>query len=131
MTLHHYGFATSDIEKTAFQYEIFGFNRMNMEAVVDPIQNVKLLFLQKDNLPAIELVQPLSQNSPVSNIILKSGPSLYHICYEVELIEQSRNDLRNKGLIPIGDTVRAIAFNNKLICFMYSKHLGLIELLEK
>jgi methylmalonyl-CoA/ethylmalonyl-CoA epimerase len=131
MTLHHYGFATNDVDKTAAQYELFGFRKLDKEPIIDPIQNVKLLFLQKENSHTIELVQPISLDSPVSNIIQKAGPSLYHICYEVDSIQQSKAELRQNGFIAIGDLTPAIAFKNRLICFLYNKHVGLIELLEK
>lgn len=131
MTLHHYGFAAKDIIETARQYELIGFKRLNQEIILDPIQNVRLMFLKNENGPLLELVEPVKSGSPVSNILQKAGPTLYHSCYEVRSIAQTMNDLRKKGFISIINPVPAAAFDNRLICFMYHRFIGLIELLEK
>ena len=131
MILHHYGFATSNIDETAKHFELIGYTKTETGLIVDPLQNVRLLFLQKDNTPLLELVEPLSDSSPVSKIIQTSGPSLYHTCYEVESIEETKKDLRKKGFVTILNPIPAVAFNDRLICFLYNKFIGLIELLEK
>ncbi len=131
MILHHYGFATSDINETAKQFEVLGYKKTSAGLIIDPIQNVRLLFLEKDKTPLLELVEPLSDNSPVSKIIHASGPTLYHTCYEVDSIGESKNNLRKKGFVTIVNPLTAVAFNNRLICFLYSRYIGLIELLQK
>ena len=131
MILHHYGFATGNIDETARQYEMIGYTRITPGIIIDPIQNVRLLFLQKDKTPLLELVEPSSDQSPVSKILLKNGSSLYHTCYEVESMEASKNHLRKQGFIIVVNPVPAAAFDNRLICFMYNRFIGLIELLEK
>ena len=129
MTLHHYGFATANIQATADAYGNIGYERVT-DIITDPIQNVKLLFLQRKGEPLVELVEPLSSASPVSNIIQKNGPMLYHSCYEVSDIEEAIKDLRKKGFVVVVKPVPAVAFNNRPISFLYNKHIGLIELLQ-
>jgi methylmalonyl-CoA/ethylmalonyl-CoA epimerase len=131
MILHHYGFATSNISETANHFELLGYKKSSTGLIIDPVQNVRLLFLHKDKTPLLELVEPLSDNSPVSKIIRTNGSTLYHSCYEVDSIEESKNDLRGKGFITIMNPLPAVAFNNRLICFLYNRFIGLIELLEK
>lgn len=129
MTLHHYGFATANLQASADAYSSLGYEKVT-EVITDPIQNVKLLFLQRRGEPLVELVEPLSAASPVSNILQKNGPTLYHSCYEVSDIEETIKDLRKKGFVVIVKPVAAIAFDNRPISFLYNKHIGLIELLQ-
>jgi methylmalonyl-CoA/ethylmalonyl-CoA epimerase len=131
MILHHYGFATANIEETARQFEIIGYKKTEIGLIIDPLQNVRLLFLQKDKTPILELVEPMPGNSPVTKIVQSGGSTLYHTCYEVDSIEASKNELRKKGFVMVVNPVPAVAFDNRLICFLYNRFTGLIELLEK
>lgn len=131
MKLHHYGFATKSIEKSLKEFERIGYHALS-EKIIDPIQKVELLFINNENNHPIELVAPLDGNeSPVSNILKKSGPILYHICYEVENIEKSIAELKTKHFVIVVNPTPAIAFNMKKVCFLYNSHIGLIEILEK
>lgn len=130
MELHHYGFATSNIADCLEAYKALGYEATT-NIIEDKIQNVRLLFLKRPGEALIELVEPIDERSPVSAILKKSGPTLYHICYEVEDIAQSISELRAKKYLVVVKPVPAIAFNNRLISFLYHKHTGLIELLEK
>ena len=129
MLLHHYGFATSDLSSTVATYGIMGYRPVS-EMIIDPLQNVKIIFIQKDKDPLIELIEPMSISSPVSEIIKKNGACLYHIGYEVENINETIRQLRQKKFIMISKLVPAIAFNNRLIGFLYQKNMGLIELIQ-
>ena len=55
----------------------------------------------------------------------------YHTCYEVVDIEVEIKKLKKNGYIQVSKTVPAIAFENRLVCFLYNKNIGLIELLNK
>jgi methylmalonyl-CoA/ethylmalonyl-CoA epimerase len=126
---HHIGIATHSIEDTAQFYIEAGYSMSIL--VKDDIQNVTVCFLDKKDMPCIELVQPLSNLSPVSKIIEKSGVTPYHFCYVVKEIDSSIINLKKYKFISISHPVPAIAFANKKICFLFNKNFGLIELLEK
>ncbi len=87
------------------------------------------------NKGVIELVSPYQQGSPVERILQKNGTMPYHICYEVEYevedIDKQISELRKLGFVQICKKVQAIAFNNREICFLYHKHFGTLELLQK
>ena len=129
---HHIGIATNSIMNTAQHYLDAGYTIS--ETIYDPVQNVCIAFLEKSDTPRIELVEPYSasslKDSPVNKIIEKSGVSLYHICYEVPNIETAIRELKPKKYIPLARPVNAIAMNNRRICFMYNKDVGLVELVE-
>ena len=116
------------IKETSDQYKEWGFNMS--EIIHDPIQNVNICFLTKNDHPVIELIEPITDSSPVANILNKIGVSPYHICYEVKNIEESIIELKEKRFIPIIRPSKAVAIENKLICFLYKKETGLIELIQ-
>ncbi|MCL1947573.1 MAG: lactoylglutathione lyase, partial [Chitinivibrionia bacterium] len=77
-------------------------------------------------------VEPgLSVHCAVSKIIEKSGVSPYHICYETENIENAINELKKKKYLLLARPVNAVALNDRKICFLYNKEVGLIELTER
>lgn len=125
---HHIGVAVYDIDKTAMYYTEAGYNKT--ETIVDPIQNVQICFLTKENMPMVELLAPVDNSSPVIKTLEKSGVSPYHMCYEVESIDDAIKLLKRKKFIPIIKPVSACALCNKRICFLYNKEVGLIEILE-
>lgn len=126
---HHIGIATNCIEKTAEYYLGAGYTMT--EKTYDPLQDVNIVFLSKDDMPMIELLEPGSGNSPVSKILEKSGVSPYHMCYRVDNLEEAMKELKKKRFLPLARPVQAVALENKKICFLFNKEVGLIELVEK
>jgi len=129
MKFHHIGVACKNIKKSISIYEGIGYQSSNI--IFDPIQNVNLCFLQKDDSPVIELVGSVDENSPLTNILKKNGTSPYHTCYEVINIEDEILNLNNQGYMQISPTAPAIAFDGRKICFLYHKDIGIVELLEQ
>jgi len=127
-SFHHLGYATNSIEKTVVLFQLMGY--VPSEKVTDTIQNVNIVLLSHKNSPFIELVEPIGDNSPVVNIIRKNGVTPYHICYEVEDINKAIYYLRKQGFISIFNPVPAVVFGNRLICYLYNKNIGLIELVN-
>ena len=129
MVFHHVGVAVRSIEETAKWYVGVGYSISN--TIEDPVQNVRIAFLKRDDSPLLELVQPVDKTSPVSNILKKVGVSAYHFCYETSDLQKTIEDLENKDFKILVEPVEAIAFNHRKICFLYHLDIGLIELLEK
>lgn len=125
---HHVGIATNCIAATAAFYIEVGYTTSSM--IEDPIQDVKICFLTKENSPLIELVSPISAESPVRKIVEKSGVTPYHTCYEVKDIFKSIDLLKKRKFIPLSKPVPAVAIESRLICFLYHKDFGLLELLQ-
>ena len=129
MNFHHIGVATDSIEKTAEYYLEVGYKMSDI--IFDHIQKVNITFLSKKSMPMIELLEPASDDSPVSNILMKSGVSPYHMCYQVKDIDLAISELKNKKYISLSKPIEAIALSMKRICFLFNKNVGLIELLEE
>jgi methylmalonyl-CoA/ethylmalonyl-CoA epimerase len=130
MRFHHIGVATSNINQTAKNFNLFGYEIVS-EEIFDPIQNVYIAFMEKDGSPRVELVAPVNENSPILNTINKNGTIPYHFCYEVDNIVEEVNRLKKLKFILISKIVPAVAFENRHVCFLYNKDAGLIELLNK
>jgi len=129
MKFHHVGIAVQNMNEAIDAYEVLGYSQMTA-IIHDPIQKVQLCFLDKDGSPTLELVAAMSLESPVTNILAKSGPTPYHNCFEVDDIIESVANLKMSGFRRLSAIVPAIAFGNRKICFLYHKEIGLIELLE-
>ena len=97
---------------------------------IDKVQNSQIAFLSKNGQPLIELVSPIDDKSPVCKILEKNGVTPYHICYEVDDIYEAIKIMRKKHFIPLFKPEEAIAFENRPICYIYNKSVGLIELLD-
>ena len=62
----------------------------------------------------------------------KNGVAPYHICYETDDINVAFDELTERqGYVPLFRPVEAIAMDNKLICYLYKKEIGFIELVNK
>ncbi len=96
----------------------------------DPIQHVRVCFLEKDGAPRLELLEPLDEQSPVVRTLSTSGVSPYHICYEVADITAAIEALRGQRFLLVNGPVPACAMGDKRIAFLYQKNTGLIELVE-
>lgn len=130
MSFHHIGIATYDLSNAIRVYQKLDFKLKDNELFVDLIQNVQLGFMEKKDNPLIELVAPYGLDSPISKILKNTGSTPYHTCYQVVNIELSIKDLRKQHFIQLINPTPAVAFNGRLICFLYHKTIGLLELLQ-
>ena len=126
---HHIGYAVNSIETTAEYYVHASWLLSNIQ--IDEAQNARIAFLSKPDMPLIELIAPVDENSPVIKTLEKVGVSTYHVCYEVDNIDMAVYDLRKQKYIPLFNPVKAIALDNKKICYLYNKNVGLIEVVER
>jgi methylmalonyl-CoA/ethylmalonyl-CoA epimerase len=129
LIFHHLGIATKSIERCISIYSKLGYT--NSEVKVEPSQNVKICFLSKDGSPLLELVEPLSNDAPVSNIIKNSGTTPYHTCYEVENLQNSLDELEEIGFRPLFEPQKSEAMDEGLFCYLFSVEIGLIELYQR
>ena len=129
MEFHHVGIAVNSIEEAAKWYVGIGYNLT--ETIEDTIQNVRIAFLNRSDSPLLELVQPVDKTSPVCNILKKVGVSAYHFCYETDNLLEIIENLEKQDFRVLVEPVKAVAFNNRKISFLYHIDNGLIELLEK
>jgi methylmalonyl-CoA/ethylmalonyl-CoA epimerase len=128
LAFHHIGVACRDIAKTKELYLAMGYK--DFPVVEDPVQHVRVCFLENESAPRIELLEPLDQESPVSRTLSMVGVSPYHLCYEVKDIEEAINRLRARRFILVNGPVEAPAMDGRRIAFLFNKNNGLIEIVE-
>ncbi|MGH9735290.1 MAG: VOC family protein [Candidatus Acidiferrales bacterium] len=129
--LHHVGFVVERIEESIPQFVRSLGAQCSSEIFIDPIQNVKVVFLTTAAGDAqIELVQANAADSPVSRFLAKSGPGLHHLCYEVEDIEETLAQMRTHGSLLAKPPRPAVAFGGRRIAWVLTKERLLVEVLE-
>lgn len=131
-TFHHLGVAVKSIAKAIPIYQdLFGYELFS-GTFDDPIQRVSVCFLRRQAAGEIivELIAPLGENSPIDRILTKGGGA-YHVCYEVDNLDETLATLKSKKCIIVSGPVPAVAFNNRRIAWLFTPTQQLIELLEK
>ncbi len=80
----------------------------------------------------IELMEPLTSDSPVARFMAKRGPGLHHITFEVDDLVGAIESVRTVGVHTVGDAPRP-GTGNSQVAFLHPKDAGgvLIELVEK
>lgn len=128
LKFHHIGIACHDIAKSQAFYTAMGYEASPV--IDDPIQHVRVCFLEKDQTPRIELLEPLDDHSPVVRTLATAGVTPYHICYRVPKMSSAIEFLRGQRFLLVSGPVPACAMDDKPIAFLFQKHTGLIELVE-
>jgi len=132
MRLHHVGIVTDDLESAIKRHkDLFSLHPVT-EIVKDTTQKVKVVLLstsEKEGV-TIELIAPLTNDSPVSNF-LKKGTGLYHVCFEVDDIDVALANARKHGAIIVSKPTEARLYEGKRISFVYTRDKYLVEFVER
>lgn len=131
MRFHHIGYAVSSIDEylQGFLEPLFSPVSVS-EPVSDPIQRVRVCFVEMPGGAIIELVEPLGEDSPIKDIVGSKRGGLYHLCYEVDDIEAEIRRFRQKACLPLSKPVPAAAFDGRRIVFLITPQHDLIEFVE-
>jgi methylmalonyl-CoA/ethylmalonyl-CoA epimerase len=71
----------------------------------------------------VELLQPLSPDTPVGKFLASRGPGLHHVAYQVEDIASVLATLRDGGVRLIDETPR-IGIRNSQVAFLHPAASG-------
>jgi methylmalonyl-CoA/ethylmalonyl-CoA epimerase len=130
--LRHVGVAVKSLEPTTEALSsLFGY-RVVSGPFDDPIQKVTVNFLAKSDqdVAEIELIAPLTEDSPITSILAKGGGSAYHLCFETSDLDQAIVHAQNNGCILLGKPAPATAFQGRRIAWIYTRSRQLFELVE-
>lgn len=130
--LLHVGVAVPSLDPTTEMLSsLFGY-RVVSGPFDDPIQKVKVNFLAKSekDVAEIELIAPLSEDSPIQSMLAKSGGGAYHFCFETSNLESALDHAKKNGCIVISAPVPAVAFQGRRIAWIYTRSRQLFELVE-
>ncbi|ROR31539.1 methylmalonyl-CoA epimerase [Mobilisporobacter senegalensis] len=134
MKIHHIAYAVNSIEKSKTHFKSLGFSEIE-KTIVDINRKINICFLENkegNNNTVIELIESVDETSPISNLIKKmSGAATpYHICYEVDSIDNVIEEYKKMGFILTQNVAPAIAIGNRKVAFMFHKDMGIIEFVE-
>jgi methylmalonyl-CoA/ethylmalonyl-CoA epimerase len=130
--LRHVGVAVPSIgPATEALSTLFGY-RVISGPFDDPIQKVTVNFLTQSDQDTteIELIAPLTEDSPIASMLAKGSGGAYHLCFETTNIEQAVIHAKNNGCIIVSPPVPAVAFNGRRIAWIYTRSRQLFELVE-
>jgi methylmalonyl-CoA/ethylmalonyl-CoA epimerase len=130
--LRHVGVAVKSLEPTTEALSsLFGYKVVS-GPFDDPIQKVTVNFLAKSDqdVAEIELIAPLTEDSPITSILAKCGGAAYHLCFETSDLDQAIVHAINNGCILLGQPAPATAFQGRRIAWIYTRSRQLFELVE-
>jgi methylmalonyl-CoA/ethylmalonyl-CoA epimerase len=130
MKIHHIGIVVNDIQDSLGEFSKFiNFDETTIPTLVGS-QKVNVCFMKLGEM-RIEIIEPVGDDSPVENF-LKKGGGFNHICFEVENISETIDEIIKKGgrliVSPVeGFEGRQIAF---VLLNMKKTNFNLVELAE-
>lgn len=129
MKVDHIGIATPRIEEAlALWRDSLGLEIEATEEV--PEQGVRVAMLPIGETH-IELLEPLSETSPVGRFLEKRGPGIHHVAIRVNDINESLAKLKAKGTRLIDETPR-VGARGCLVAFIHPSSANgvLLELVQ-
>src|SRR5437868_13767312 len=116
MKINHLGIATKDIDEALkFWSDALGLENVHTETVEDQKVRVAMLPIGASR---IELLEPTSDDSPISKFLEKRGGGIHHIAVEVDDIEVLLQRLKDKGMRLIDETPR-LGAEGCLVAFVH------------
>ncbi|MBN2185286.1 MAG: methylmalonyl-CoA epimerase [Candidatus Krumholzibacteriota bacterium] len=128
--LDHIGIAVDDLDEAKKLYcDILGFELTDEREL--PEKGLKIAFLSTGNTK-IELLEGTSEESAITKFVAKKGAGIHHLCFEVDDITRTLEELSSEG-IGLIDRVPRIGAEGHPIAFLHpgSTKKVLIELEEK
>jgi methylmalonyl-CoA/ethylmalonyl-CoA epimerase len=127
--IDHIGIAVRSIEESRKLYEALGLAVSFIEDV--PIDGVRVAMIECGETH-IELLEPLSEDSPVAKFLEKRGPGIHHVCLASDDVRTDDGRLRAAGY----DVLRpepTLGAGGCWVQFVHPKSTGgvLLELSQK
>ena len=128
-SVNHIGIATSSLDESEELWSKLGFSQ-SVEKISED-QGVKIRYLQGAGNTRIELLEPLSKDTPVGRFIERRGPGVQQIAIDVDDIESMISDLIDIGVRMVSEEP-VIGSDGHRIAFVHPSSAGgvLIELVE-
>jgi methylmalonyl-CoA/ethylmalonyl-CoA epimerase len=119
--IDHIGVAVEDLDAAIALHETtYGMALVHREVVAE--QGVEaVLFDVGEN--HVELLRPLSEDTPVGRFLASRGPGLHHVAYQVPDIEATLAALRQEGARLIDETPRT-GIRDSRVAFVHPKSSG-------
>jgi len=129
MKINHLGIATKGIDEALkFWEDALGLENVHTEIVEDQKVRVAMLPIGESR---VELLEPTSEDSPISKFLEKRGGGIHHIAVETDDIEAALAKLKAQGARLIDEKPR-IGAEGCLVAFVHPSSTGgvLLELVQ-
>lgn len=116
--INHIGIAVRALdEHIPFYQDVLGLTLAGIEEVAD--QQVRVAMFRVGEVQ-IELLEPLSEESPIAKFMEKKGEGMHHIAYQTDDIHQELDQLKEKEIRLIDELPRSGAHGSQ-IAFIHPK----------
>ena len=127
--IDHIGVAVEDLDAAIALYEeSYGMELVHRETVAEQGVEAVLLDVGENH---VELLRPLGPDTPVGKFLVRKGPGLHHVAYQVADIDRTLGSLRDAGLRLIDEAPRT-GIRSSRVAFLHPAATGgvLTELVE-
>ncbi len=127
--IDHIGVAVAELDPALQLYrDNFQLSLAHREVVEEQGVEAVLLDLGENH---VELLAPLSADTPVGKFLAKNGPGLHHVAYQVDDIDSTLGALKQAGLALIDQQPRT-GIRGSRVAFMHPRATGgvLTEIVE-
>ena len=130
MKLDHIGIATNHLaDSLSIWRDALGLEVDSTEEVTDQGVRVAMLAIGETH---VELLEPLTSDSPVGKFLAKRGPGIHHLAVQVKDIRTTISELAKKGIRLI-DLEPRVGAGGCLVAFIHpsSSNGVLLELVQR
>ena len=117
----HIGVAVEDLDAAiALHEQAYGMTVAHREVVDEQGVEAVLLDVGENH---VELLRPLSEETPVGRFLSKRGPGLHHVAYQVADVQATLATLRERGLQLIDEQPRT-GIRGSRVAFLHPASSG-------
>jgi methylmalonyl-CoA/ethylmalonyl-CoA epimerase len=129
LRIAHVGVATPDLDGAGTFWDLLGLPETHREEVTS--QQVATSFRPVGE-SFVELLEPLSDESPIHKFLIKNRPGIHHLCLEVDDVVAVLSRLKAKGVRLVNETPFEGA-HGCLVAFVHPASTGgiLLELSQR
>jgi methylmalonyl-CoA/ethylmalonyl-CoA epimerase len=127
--IDHVGIAVEDLDAAVELYEgTFGMPLVHRETVEE--QGVEAVLLDVGD-GHIELLRPLSEDTPVGKFLARKGSGMHHVAYAVADIDRAIAELTERG-VELIDREARVGIRGSRVAFLHPRSTGgvLTEIVE-
>ena len=127
--IDHIGIAVADLDAAiALHAQTYAMEVVHRETLSEQGVEAVLLDVGENH---VELLRPLSDDTPVGRFLAKRGPGLHHVAYQVADIDATLARLRERGVRLIDATPR-VGIRGSRVAFLHPSASGavLTEIVE-
>jgi len=119
--IDHVGVAVEDLDAAISHYEgTLGMPMVHRETVEEQGVEAVLLDVGEGH---VELLRPLSPDTPVGKFVAKRGQGLHHVAYAVTDIDATLADLKERG-VELIDSEARVGIRESRVAFVHPRATG-------